>query len=878
MQIMPSHEEDDVENFYNENLEAVQTKDITVENGYRRRSFLFSETSDLSLYKSSQKRNSDVVSIISLAVIFYINVITRFNLEELDGKDPISVISLVCLIVLTIIFTMFLSAHLIVYRTSKKDRYCYAYQMSERCLHFWFRGRIEDIIGILAIITVGLYLVRRVMNGQCVDTNVWRTQSCNPDDSTGGVPTDQVLILYSLPICTQLVLRGISSQALVVCWTVAVLSILWISIIITGYQQIWTIAYSSIFMYISFEIELSMRNSFLNMKEMLIAEKLIRQKEVEFCIDKENHSNKVHHLEMTAKSEKLTRDQEQTQLICMMGNVAHDLKTPLHSIQADLEVLKAYFGKIPAKMLKEIKSSLQGTCTDESLDSTSIFKSLYATCKFMETAISRSQDHMKASSNIALVPIMETFELKEAINMSVICISHLQKAREVIVHPISNLICSHIISDKHWLSENTLCLLSNAIKYSHAGAVEVRVELVEIAERALSTSITTEVDTILRIRSQKSLVEKLTTQNSTKRLVSNSITDGTIIADDNIDISQHEESLAVDLNEFESDQNMRPMVLITVEDSGIGISKEMRQSLFQPFKQAQKMAGGTGLGLYSLSLRMEALGGTCGVCERTDGQRGSMFWFTFSYRPDESACSVPVYHRSKCVQTTTEEIKPRKILIMDDSLSILKVTTRLLMMNGHTVESVDNGFLGLERLKHAYETQEFDIVLTDLQMPIMDGFEATRRYREFEEEQKINDPEGNKHRLLFVGMSANCDDYCKLEALESGMDYFVIKPFAYKELLPILLKHQDHVKISQCIPQNIILSKPSGREIQFRRVSPAISPVTSGRDTGKNVRKASSERAAENVEKMKIADFRSLNVSSDWGDLSRDVLDSLCSK
>jgi hypothetical protein len=96
----------------------------------------------------------------------------------------------------------------------------------------------------------------------------------------------------------------------------------------------------------------------------------------------------------------------------------------------------------------------------------------------------------------------------------------------------------------------------------------VRVELVEIAERALSTSITTEVDTILRIRSQKSLVEKLTTQNSTKRLVSNSITDGTIIADDNIDISQHEESLAVDLNEFESDQNMRPMVLITVEDSG----------------------------------------------------------------------------------------------------------------------------------------------------------------------------------------------------------------------------------------------------------------------------------------------------------------------
>jgi hypothetical protein len=135
------------------------------------------------------------MSAISLAVIFCVNVMTRFNLEELNRKDLISVISIFCLIVLTIIFTTFLSAHLIVYRTSKKDRHCYAYQMSQRCLHFWFRGRIEDIIGILAIKIIGLYLIRRVMNGQCVDTNIWRTQFCNPNDSTGGVPTDHVLVL-----------------------------------------------------------------------------------------------------------------------------------------------------------------------------------------------------------------------------------------------------------------------------------------------------------------------------------------------------------------------------------------------------------------------------------------------------------------------------------------------------------------------------------------------------------------------------------------------------------------------------------------------------------------------------------------------------------
>ena len=80
-------------------------------------------------------------------------------------------------------------------------------------------------------------------------------------------------------------------------------------------------------------------------------------------------------------------------------------------------------------------------------------------------------------------------------------------------------------------------------------------------------------------------------------------------------------------------------------------------------------------------------------------------------------------------------------------------------------------------------------------MPVMDGIEATDRFRKFESEEiekksKLADGKAAK-RLLIVGMSANSDEQSKRDALDTGMDYFFTKPFAYKDLEPILLLNQD---------------------------------------------------------------------------------------
>jgi signal transduction histidine kinase len=92
------------------------------------------------------------------------------------------------------------------------------------------------------------------------------------------------------------------------------------------------------------------------------------------------------------------------------------------------------------------------------------------------------------------------------------------------------------------------------------------------------------------------------------------------------------ESIINNQNDLESELYL----YIEIEDTGIGLNEIDRNNLFQPFKQAQRLAGGTGLGLFSLAKRLDALKGFYGVEKRRDGLDGSLFWFAIPYKPDHS--------------------------------------------------------------------------------------------------------------------------------------------------------------------------------------------------------------------------------------------------
>jgi signal transduction histidine kinase len=185
---------------------------------------------------------------------------------------------------------------------------------------------------------------------------------------------------------------------------------------------------------------------------------------------------------------------------------------------------------------------------------------------------------MKASNNIVLLPALESFDLGAAIGVAVTCIKNIQSDRLIVVHPFDKIMCAHLVSDKHWLTENMLCLLSNAIKYGDKGHVDVHIEVINAPTHG-------------NILSLSGRVERRSVEcDSPTRKFSSDIA-------------------AYSCVPSERRESKKCMVLVTVEDSGIGICEGARKNLFQPFKQAQRMAGGTGLGLYSLLKRVEALDG-----------------------------------------------------------------------------------------------------------------------------------------------------------------------------------------------------------------------------------------------------------------------------
>ena len=366
----------------------------------------------------------------------------------------------------------------------------------------------------------------------------------------------------------------------------------------------------------------------------------------------------------------------------------------------------------------------------------------------MMMAVNRGIEFAKAQGGIKLAPNMTSFCLAEVVAMPLQIIESIKSKTSVELVPLSSDIYPQVISDMHWLRENILCLVSNALKYSLDG-----------------TSVTVMVDLVS--------AEELQAQAAMDG-VGDSDSDGSIgPAAAPVDVAEAAE-VVKDVEVSGAGAQPRGPALdapanqlflrITVMDRGIGIPDAERKKLFRPFQQAQRLAGGTGLGLFSLSKRMEALGGHRGVTPRPDGQQGSVFWFAFPYRADTMA----EYYRSSsgsdsagsgwAKQTSgigsvagsqrtsaatsgahtpsapslSAVVSHLNILIVDDSLSILKVTERAAKQAGHHCETAANGAIALERLQLALPLGEIDIVLIDFQMPVMDGPTCVTRYRAFE--------------------------------------------------------------------------------------------------------------------------------------------------
>lgn len=232
----------------------------------------------------------------------------------------------------------------------------------------------------------------------------------------------------------------------------------------------------------------------------------------------------------------------------------------------------------------------------------------------------------------------------------------------------------------------------------------------------------------------------------------------------------------------------RAMLGFAVSDTGIGIPSEKLDEIFNSFTQAESSTtrrfGGTGLGLAISRKIVGQLGGSIEV-ESAPG-KGSTFRFVagFLLQPDDAHESYeggpdkPSHEQAKNIESTVAETAhPIRILLAEDSRVNQIIVSETLAQRGHSFVLASDGAKAVEEFRKG----EFDAILMDMQMPILNGFDATRQIRELEE--KLNRPP-----LPIIAMTANVSEKDRQRCLDSGMTDFLAKPIDTKELLKALEK------------------------------------------------------------------------------------------
>jgi len=216
----------------------------------------------------------------------------------------------------------------------------------------------------------------------------------------------------------------------------------------------------------------------------------------------------------------------------------------------------------------------------------------------------------------------------------------------------------------------------------------------------------------------------------------------------------------------------------SIKDTGIGISHDGMKKLFKEFSQVYSYTtrkhGGTGLGLAISKKLVEVMDGEIDV--ESELGKGSNFWFTVIL----SKGKEPNKYEQETNESEFEVSKNKlKILLAEDNIINQKVAKMTLERMGHNVTIAENGEIAVEK----FLSTEFDLVLMDVQMPIMSGIDATKQIRKIEE--AINKPKG----IPIIAMTANVMKQDKDEYLASGMDDYISKPFKLAELLSLLDKY-----------------------------------------------------------------------------------------
>jgi signal transduction histidine kinase/ActR/RegA family two-component response regulator len=224
------------------------------------------------------------------------------------------------------------------------------------------------------------------------------------------------------------------------------------------------------------------------------------------------------------------------------------------------------------------------------------------------------------------------------------------------------------------------------------------------------------------------------------------------------------------------------LIQFTVTDTGIGINEERQRLLWKAFNETESLralnSGVMGIGLSISSSLSYLLGGELKFT--SEEGKGSKFWFTARFNKarisfstlSDSQRSSEKQKQANLVHNTSDKLN---ILLVEDNVLNQKFAMATLRKRGHQVEIAENGKIALQKV---FE-KSYDLVLMDVQMPVMDGVEATVEIRDREKKENL------KH-MKIIAVTAYALDRDREKCLNAGMDLFLAKPFKPDDLIHLV--------------------------------------------------------------------------------------------
>ena len=210
-----------------------------------------------------------------------------------------------------------------------------------------------------------------------------------------------------------------------------------------------------------------------------------------------------------------------------------------------------------------------------------------------------------------------------------------------------------------------------------------------------------------------------------------------------------------------------------IKDNGIGMSEEFQKHIFEQFARERTSTvskiQGTGLGMAITKSLVDMMGG--GITVKSEQGKGSEFTISLRF-PIGEAKTEQTPPAAKASAFTG-----KKLLVVEDNELNLEIASTLLKEAGFEVDTAENGKVAVEKVEAA-SADRYDLILMDIQMPEMDGYEATRRIRAL--------PDAEKAALPIVAMTANAFEDDRKNALRAGMNGHIAKPLDIQKLFQIL--------------------------------------------------------------------------------------------